>query len=236
VIEEEPYEEIEEEPAVEEPYIAPAPRRKPAWEKPFIIGVRGGFNWSSVGYTYPNYYAWAGYFVAFDVGEPYGKAGGNLGVYMVANTSRFLAWVVEMDLSQKGYAVDLIEDDFGFDAYQTNFITFNYLEFPLLVKFKFPGAFSPYAVAGVYLSLWLSGTLDIDYDDDFYTDISTDLLDSDWNSFDFGWVAGLGIDIFIGTLVLNAEVKYSGGFLYADAYDALRNGALTATAGVGWAF
>jgi hypothetical protein len=232
-------------PAEEKSDQAAAPRLKHPWEKPFIVGVRGGLNVSGVGYTYPYYYVMSDLLYSYySDDEPYATIGGNFGLYIVMNAGRYLAWQVELDYSQKGYAVDVLEDS-GFVT-QTNYITFNYLEVPVLAKFKLPGRISPYGLLGVYLSLWLNGQLEVGYDNSLDQDTYDTLFynpadleeNAGWefNAFDFGWVAGLGVDVFLGSLVLNAEVKYSGGVLYADANEWLRNGALTATAAVGWAF
>ena len=217
----------------------------PLEEKRFILGLRGGANISGVGYPSGNYYGLFNWPYVSD-GEPYGTFGGNFGLYMVMNTGRYLAWQMELDYTRKGYALDVVEDDFGLAVYQTNYFSFNYLEIPVLAKLRIPGKFSPYGLLGVYFAVWLGGTIDVVYEDAFYQDQVDalgifpadveDFLGVYFNGLDYGWVIGLGLDISLRSLVLNTEVKYSGGLRFADEFEYLRNGALTVTAGVGWAF
>ena len=220
---------VEEEEYEEEEYVAPRPRPRP-WEKRFIAGVRAGLNASTI--AWEDYYLiWTGALTDFT--EPYPTYGTNVELYLVANTSRFLAWQVGLGFSQKGYAADLEEDGFRLVA---ETLTFNYLEIPLLAKFRIPGALSPYGLLGVYFALWSGGSWNKDYVD-FDTEEEGDLEDFfEFNSLDFGWVLGLGLDLYLGSLVLNTELKYSGGVLYVTPDEIFRNAALSLTVGVGWAF
>jgi len=241
-------EEIEEE--EEEEAYAPLPPRQRPWEKNFIFGVRGGFSGSTLA-TWDDYYIFDPYYGWTSPMEPSAVGGVNAGVYMVVNFGRYLGFQMELDFVQKGYAVEYEAWD-GFDYWDAaNRWVFNYLEIPLLLKFKIPAVVSPYALLGAYVSLFLSGSVENVYDDAWIQEeydlfspydnpVSFDDLGLEVNSLDFGWVAGVGIDLFLGSLVLNGELKYSAGLTEAVSDDVLAvyftHGSLVVTFGVGWAF
>jgi hypothetical protein len=243
---------VEEQPPAQEEesgYVAPVRPKRP-WEKPFIVGARAGLSGSTIP-SYQDYYIFDPVYTMTNIGDPYAAFGINVGVYMIVNFGRYLGLQMEMDFAQKGYQFDYEAYD-GFNYWPaTNRWVFNYLEVPILLKFKAPGRVSPYGILGGYLSLFLNGTVENVFDEqaaqDFFDQYSpysnpADFADVgvEFNPMDFGWVAGVGVDFAVGSLIFNAELKYSGGL--GDAVsDDLRlvyfsNGSVVLSVGAGWAF
>jgi len=70
-------------------------------------------------------------------------------------------------------------------------------------------------------------------------DNPADLIDYwgvDLNTLDAGIVAGIGIDILFGSILVNLEARYTLGFLAVSPDLGFSNGALSFTGGAGFQF
>jgi hypothetical protein len=128
----------------------------------------------------------------------------------------------------------------------TNIFKFNYLEIPLLFKARWPGRFSPYTVIGPSIAVLLSATVENVYEDDFYQGVFNGTWDNpadlinywkiDLNSLDIGLVAGGGLDILVGSILLNVEARYTLGVIPVSAALGFTNGVFSFSGGVGFQF
>jgi TolB-like protein len=259
--EEEP--EPEEEPAEVEVTVAPKvepvekpPReRKPVEFKRFVAGAKAGGNLANA--RTDTWFDW--YYLDFDDSSlfyaghysdewPYAMFGLTAGAYFVLNLNNYLGVQVELLYSQKGYRYDFNDYQFtGIDlGLVTNLFRFSYVEIPLLVKARLPGRFSPYAVAGASIAILLSATVENIYENsavqatfDTLFDNPADLKDFpavDLNTLDAGIVAGAGIDILVGSILINLEARYTLGLLAVSNDVDYTNGAFSFTGGVGYQF
>jgi len=257
-VEEPQLQEPEEEEAPKAPKVErvarPKKERQPVEFKRFVVGAKVGGNVANVRTdTWLDWEFWdfAGTSIAmaghFSDQWPYGKFGLTAGGYFVFNLNKYLGLQADLLFSQKGYQYDFVDYDAisASMGWVTNKFTFSYLELPLLVKARLPGRYSPYAVAGISLAMLLSVTVDNVYEEtlaqeayDLFWGDNFDLLDWGWeyNTLDAGIVAGAGIDILLGSILLNLEARYTLGFLPVSAFYDYTNGAFTITAGAGFQF
>ena len=255
--------EVEEEPAEEEVAEAPKvevevkpPREiKPVEFKRFLVGAKGGGNLANVRtdtwgeWAYWDYdYSSVPMMGHYSDEWPYAMFGLTAGAYFVLNLNNYLGIQVELLYSQKGYRYDF--EDWAFLAtyldWVTNVFKFSYVEIPLLLKARLPGRFSPYAVAGASIAVLVSATVENIYEDplsqDFYDllwgEDPFDLIDWGWdfNTLDVGIVAGAGVDILIGSILVNLEARYTLGLLAVSNDVDFTNGAFSITGGVGYQF
>jgi hypothetical protein len=238
----------EEEPEVKEVKpVAKAPKvRQPVEFKRFVVGAKVGGNlakaltdtWGEWYYRDYNFNS-----VHYADEWPYSVFGLNGGVFATLNFNNYLGIQVEALYSQKGYKYDFEDWDFVVPQV-TNVYRLHYVELPLLFKARLPGRYSPYAVVGPAVDLLLAATVENVYEDpsaqstfDGSRDNPADIIDAavyDFSRLDIGLVAGAGIDILLGSLLVNLEVRYTLGFMPATANADFKNGAFSFSGGVGF--
>jgi hypothetical protein len=247
--------EVEVTPKVE-PVVRPPREREPVAFKRYVVGVKGGGNLATaLTKTWADWDYW-GYdsdWSVFHGGHfsdewPYAMFGLNVGAYFILYLGNYLGIQTELLYSQKGYKYDFEDFDFVGTSLGlvTNLFKFSYIEFPILLKARLPGRFSPYAVVGASFGVLLGVTVDNIYDssfsqtfyDSFWGSEPFDLIEWGWeyNTLDAGLVAGTGIDILFGALLLNLEVRYTLGLLAVTPIYEYTNGAFSFTGGVGYQF
>ncbi|MBE3040908.1 MAG: PorT family protein, partial [Chloroflexi bacterium] len=239
-------------PAEEKPPKEPEKPAAPAEPERIVFGVRGGVNMANVASTTDNWY-----FLYTDTSDtlgsyPYSTMLITAGAYFELNMDRSLALDIEVLFSQKGYDYDFI--DYWLNAitgsYENmgsmyNHWIFNYIEVPILVKLRLPGGVSPYVTIGTSVAYLISGTVESIYENTYYQGIhdSTSIygnpidiydLPFAWETFDAGLVIGAGIDISLGSLLLNLDARYTMGLLSISGDFDLTNSAITVTAGLGF--
>ncbi len=254
----EPEPEKEPEKEQEKEVVRAEPKPKPVkkvGDKNIIVGVKGGMNLSWITGDRYHFYFTDDYVTDPDE-SPYEKYGIVAGVYIVSSIADFLAVQVEVLYAQKGYEYYLGQDWYYDGQWWdmggvTNAWNYNYLEVPVLIKAGMPGAFGLYAVVGASFSMWLNGTIQNMYDDPDWqkwyddsglndTDIYNLFEDAGYsiNDYDLGLVVGVGVDIALGTTILNVEARYTHGVLEVvdDPLNPYTNSALSITGGAGFAF
>ena len=172
----------------------------------------------------------------------------NAGAYFVFNINTYLGLQAELLYSQKGYSYDFEDYDNGggYLGWVRTVFRFSYIEIPLLVKARLPRRISPYAVAGASIAVLLGATVENIYDNGssqtlynlFWGADPFDLLDWGWeyNALDAGLVAGAGVDVPIGSLLLNLEARYTLGLLPVSAFTGFTNSSISFNGGVGFQF
>ena len=235
---EEPVAKSKTKPVVEEPVKEPEP--KPVKEKKpdepiqhsrFVAGVRVGLNFATMEGDEP-------FFVVTYTGNriageyPYGMLGINVGGYFESNLGSFLTLGAEVLFTQKGYSYDY-NDTFYLET-GTNVWTFNYLEIPVYIKLRLPGKISPYLSLGAAVSMLLGGSVENMYPETWQ--LGLDELIWTFNLLDTGILAGVGVDIVLGKLLLNIDARYTLGLmdLSPDLVYPLSHGVFAITTGLGF--
>jgi len=255
-VEEPQLQEPEEEEAPKAPKVErvarPKKERQPVEFKRFVVGAKVGGNLSSVrtgtwgDWQYWDYDGGSVWLFPPD-GWPYGVFGFNVGAYFLWNLNNYLGVQIEGLYSQKGYKYDFEDYDDTFMTNMgevTNIFRFHYLEFPLLFKARLPGRTSPYAVAGASIGYLVTVTVENQYADSisqsdydsFWGTEPLDLIEYGWlyDALDLGIVAGVGVDMLVGSILVNLEARYTLGLLTPSAFQEFKNGALSFTVGVGY--
>jgi hypothetical protein len=93
----------------------------------------------------------------------------------------------------------------------------DYLEIPVLGKLSFgpPGPIKPHLLAGPYLGFLLNSKV---VGEGGGTSVSVDVKE-DTNDVDFGFIAGIGLDVNLGLTTLSLQARYSIGLteVYTDS-------------------
>ncbi|UCF96043.1 MAG: PorT family protein [Spirochaetaceae bacterium] len=249
-VEEPAEEEVAEAPKVE-PVVRPPREREPVEFKRFVVGAKAGGNLSNI--LWDDFYIWGDSPDNSVLGnEPKSVFGLNAGAYFAYYFSKYIAVQIETNFSQKGYLIDHYDwtfDFYPFGGFVTTTWKFNYLELPVLLKVGFPRNVSVYAVAGVSLAMFLSGTVENVYDDslaqidfEFFYNNPEDfesLMSSSGisvNSFDTGLVVGAGVDLLLRSFVVNLEIRYTFGLIDVTDENLFSNSAISFTGGFGYRF
>ena len=239
---EEPAAKTKTKPPVEEPAKEPEP--KPVKEKKpvepmqasrSVVGVRVGLNLASMeGDDW--FFVPTGSAILDPAEYPYSMLGINAGGFFERNVGRFLALGAEVLFTQKGYSYDFDDYDLGFIylGVATNVWTFNYLEVPVYVKLRLPGKVSPYLSLGAAVSVLLGGS--VQNLNTVEWQLGLDELPFTFNTLDTGILAGVGVDVAFGRLLLNIDARYTLGLLNLspDLVFPLSHGVFAITTGLGF--
>lgn len=179
------------------------------------VGVKTGINWSNIntsatsGGTIPN--------VDF-------LASVNLGVFAEIGLSENFAIQPELVYTKKGFQ---IKEGFDFDLFKLPVFAgvkvqtkINYLEMPLLAKYKFgTGAIKAYVTAGPTLGYALNGKLQTKAN--FIIDIplsntNIDMSNDNFNRFEVGATVGAGVDFPMGSGSFFVDARYTHGLTKVD--------------------
>jgi TolB-like protein len=237
-----------------EPAARPKKEREPVEFKRFVVGAKVGGNLANVlTDTWLDWYYLDYWGNSYPTGHStdewsYTVFGLTGGAYVVFNFSKYLGVQGELLFSQKGYKYDFedYDDTFIYMGRVTNVFKFNYLEFPILLKARLPRRTSPYAVAGASFAMLISATVENIYEDSYYQslfdatwDNPGDLIDYwgvELDTFDMGLVFGAGVDILVGSILVNLEARYTLGLIPLSTDVEITNGALSITGGAGFQF
>ncbi len=177
------------------PRPAPAPAPAPVQRANVVIGIKGGVGMADV-YGDDTY--------ATDAYEGTRYVGG---FYM---SSRMDSIGFELDVlwAQKGYDIDFYDDVLLDNVY--NSWVFNYVDIPFLVKL-YPSATSPlYVGLGLYIGVYMSGTVTIEYETKTSYNSEANIEDvRELATMDFGGLLNLGLDFPVankGQLALEARL------------------------------
>ena len=236
-----------------EPAARPQREREPVEFKRFVVGAKAGGNLANIQTdTWLDWYYLDLNNSSYPIGHyasewAYSNFGLTAGAYFVLNLNNYFGIQTELLYSQKGYQYDFEDwDGASYIGWVTNIFRFNYLEIPILFKARLPGRFSPYAAVGTSLAFLLSATVENVYDDASYQDFFDSVYDNpadlinywgvDLNKLDAGIVAGAGIDMLFGSILVNLEVRYTLGFISVSPDLGFTNSALSFSGGVGFQF
>lgn len=211
------------EPEKERVVTTPPPEEKPSGFKQFIVGVKGGLN--VAGISAEDWYMW-GYSNQTISGEVPGYMYGfSAGMYFVSYFSQWLGLQMDILYSQKGYSIYFYDAggvSFPYAGNVTSEWTFNYLEVPILLKVRLPGKVSLYGVAGASVAMFLNGTVLNTYDDpaaqaafenanENPEDVANLPTPLPVNDMEYALVVGAGLDLNLGSFVLNFEARATLG-------------------------
>lgn len=141
--------------------------------------------------------------------DRYSTFGFEGGVYL----DRYLGRAVALELGayfvQKGLQFDWYDDTYNLTfEWVTESFTFNYLEFPVMLKLVLAPRGNLYIGVGGFASLYLSGTWKDEYPVSTFWNESGDLINIAGT--DYGAIASLGFDLRLGnSLLLNVETRYT---------------------------
>ena len=140
--------------------------------------------------------------------------------------SGFLTLSVQIDYDQKGSneVRDLVNGSYGYD---TESLTYNYLEIPILLKASFgSGPIKPFLFAGPSVAFFLSGTDKIRSTGSFiflpphHVDTTVSVQASNINSPDFSAIFGAGISFHLNSgPLLFFDASYALGLVNIDNTD-----------------
>ena len=239
---EEPVAKSKTKPVVEEPAKEPEPKpakvkqpSEPVQSSRYVVGVRAGVNLASM--TGDDWFIEPTVFWDLIPDEyPYSMLGINAGGFFEWNLGKFFSMEAEVLFTQKGYSYDYDDYTFGpiYLGIATNVWTFNYLEVPLYIKLRLPGKVSPYLSLGAAVSMLLSGS--VENLNTVEWQLTLDEFGATFNTLDTGILAGAGVDIVLGKLLLNIDARYTLGLmdLSPDLVYPLSHGVFAITTGLGF--
>lgn len=185
-----------------QPTPAPAPQpapAAPAGQGPSVVfGIKGGMSMADV-------YGDDAYSESYEGTRYVG------GFYMSTRTGE-IGLEIDVLWAQKGYDIDFY-DDVNLDNVYNSWV-FNYVDIPVLLKL-YPTRTSPlYFGLGLYLGVYMSGTVSIEYETLTSLNSEPNIEDvRELNTLDFGGLVNLGLDLPIGRKAeLALEVRLGMGF------------------------
>lgn len=169
--------------------------------KPFHFGLKAGLNLANI----------TGADVPSDAKMLMGVCGGGFISYAF---TPWLSLQPEILYSLKGYTQERYIQEGVYTYEYKQFVNFNYIEIPVLVKLSIPtgSAFTPVIYAGPAISIKAGATEFSEITLNGETTRASEDISESISSMDFNLVAGAGIEIKAGSGAITVDVRYDMGF------------------------